>query len=357
MTKFDFIPVANPKANYISHKEEIDNAIQSVLSSGWYILGKQVLKFEEEFAKYLGVSFCIGVASGTDALSIALKAVGIHLGDEVITVSHTAVATIAAIENIGAIPIFVDIDIDTFCIDVSKIENVITEKTKVILPVHIYGQPADINRICVIAEENNLKVVEDCAQAVGASTEGKKVGTFGDAAAFSFYPTKNLGAIGDGGAVVTNNVDIANIAKQLRQYGWDENRICKRKGANSRLDEIQAAILRVKLKYLDGDNQKRLSIAREYYPNISVESVYHLFVIRTNVRDSLIKFFKAKDIGTAIHYPLPIHLQPIYKGDNCLPNTERVSSEIASLPMYPELTEEQIKRVCFALQEWERLIK
>ena len=260
----NFISIANPKANYISYKEEIDEAIRSVLSSGQYILGEQVSKFEKEFAEYLGNSFCVGVASGTNALSIALRIVGVLPGDEIITVSHTAVATIVAIENISAVPVFIDIDIDTFCMDVGKIKNAITNKTKAILPVHIYGQPADMERICVIAKENNLKVVEDCAQAVGAFIGEKKVGTFGDASAFSFYPTKNLGAIGDGGAVVTNNRNTANIARQLRQYGWDENRICQRKGVNSRLDEIQAAILRVKLKYLDEDNEKLYILSNHF---------------------------------------------------------------------------------------------
>ena len=350
--KFDFIPVANPKANYISHKEEIDKTIQFVLSSGQYILGEQVSEFEKEFAKYLGAKYCIGVASGTDALSIALKSVGVQSGDEVITVLHTAVATIAAIENIGAIPIFIDIDSITYCMKPEKIIPAITNKTKAILPVHIYGRPANMNRICIIAKENNLRVVEDCAQAAGASIDGRKVGTFGDAAAFSFYPTKNLGAIGDGGAVVTNDKDTTNIIGQLRQYGWDENRVCQRKGFNSRLDEIQAAILRVKLKYLDEDNQKRINIAQEYLGGISDGNIYHLFVLESSVRNSLRKFLKGRDIGTAIHYLQ----QPIYKRDN-LPNTERISDEILSIPMYPELTKEQIKRVCSALQEWKRLVK
>lgn len=351
----NFIPVANPKANYLSHKEEIDEAIQSVLSSGRYILGEQVSKFEDEFAEYLGVSFCIGVASGTDAISIALKAIGIQRGDEVITVSHTAVATIAAIEDAGAIPVFVDIDIETFCIDINKIEDVITDKTKAILPVHIYGQPADMKKICNIAKEYNLKVVEDCAQATGASIDKKKVGTFGDVAAFSFYPTKNLGAIGDGGAVITNDKTIADVSRQLRQYGWDENRVCERKGINSRLDEIQAAILRVKLKYLDVDNQKRINIARKYSSKILDGNVYHLFVLRTDKRDSLRKFLERRGIGTAIHYPLSVHRQSIYKRIEYLLNTERVSNEILSIPMYPELNDWQIEKICSALSEWGRL--
>jgi len=353
--KPEFIPVSNPKANYISHKKEIDKAIQSVLSSGQYILGKQVSKFEEEFASYLGVSFCIGVASGTDALSIALKAVGIRPGDEVVTVSHTAIATIVAIEHIGAIPVFIDIDIKTFCMDADKIKVAITDKTKAVLPVHIYGQPADMSKICTVAKENDLKVVEDCAQAAGASIDGRKVGTFGDASAFSFYPTKNLGAIGDGGAVVTNNKDTANIIKQLRQYGWNEGRICQRKGFNSRLDEIQAAILRVKLKYLDDDNRKRIEIARRYVGKVDAGHVYHLFVMKEKLRGSLVTFLKSRNIGTAYHYAIPVHLQLVYGQGQILSNTEKICDEILSFPMYPELTDKQVEEICFALQEWKRL--
>lgn len=352
----NFIPVANPKANYLSHKEEIDNAIQSVLSSGQYILGKQVLGFEKEFSEYLGTSFCIGVASGTDALTIALKAVGLEVGDEVITVSHTAVATIVGIERAGGIPVLIDID-SSYCMNPEKILPAITDKTKIILPVHIYGQPANMITICSIAKKNNLKIVEDCAQAAGASIDGKKIGTFGDAAAFSFYPTKNLGAIGDGGAVITDDTNTAYIARQLREYGWNENHICMRRGLNSRLDEIQAVILRVKLKYLDGENRRRLEIAQKYLNGLaSIESVFHLFVMQTDGRYILREFLRKNKVCTSFHYSKPIHLQYIYKNikKDLLSNTEKLYEKILTLPLYPEMTNEQVDKIYSLVnQSWE----
>lgn len=366
-----FIPGANPKAQYEAYKKEIDHAIEKVLSRGWYILGEEVGLFEKEFAEFTGSSFCIGCASGTDALILALKSVGIQPGDEVITVSHSAVATVAAIEIAGGVPVFADIDPLTRCMDPAQISPLISEKTKALLPVHIYGQPAPMKEILDIARQHNLKVVEDCAQAHGAEIEGKKVGTFGDAGTFSFYPTKNLGALGDGGAVVTNSSELAEHLKALREYGWKARYISEFPGMNSRLDEIQAAILRVKLSCLDKDNARRREIAECYFsaidavhmiPPARIEGTLHamhLFVAECEKRDDFQRFLKKEGIGTAIHYPMAIHQQPAYigriRGSNNLPQTEKLYRRILSLPMYPELTEEQVEKVCSSLRKWSSL--
>lgn len=364
----DQIFVAIPKPQYTAHKEEIDQAIRQVLDSGWYILGEQVKKFEEEFAAFNGTGHCIGVANGTEAISLALWGVGIRPGDEVITVSHSAVATTAAIEIIGARPVFADIDPVTRCMDPKSCESLIWKRTKAIVPVHIYGQPADMKSICEIAKRHNLKVIEDCAQAHGAQIDGKKVGTFGDAAAFSFYPTKNLGAIGDGGAIITNSPEIAAEIRAAREYGWRERYISSSIGYNSRLDEIQAAILRVKLRYLEQDNARRREIAEKYHAAADGKMVIapakidgtlhamHLYVVECEDRDSLRESLKSEGIGTAIHYPAAIHQQSAYagriRGCDRLPNTEALYEKIVSLPMYPELTDEQVNRVCVALTNW-----
>jgi dTDP-4-amino-4,6-dideoxygalactose transaminase len=299
---------SNPKAQYLSYKSEIDTAISRVLDSGWYILGKEVKAFEKEFTGYIGVAHGIGVGSGTEALHLALVACGIGRGDEVITVSHTAVATVAAIELAGATPVLVDIDPEFYTIDPDKIESAITTHTKAIIPVHIYGHPADMDPIAEIAEKHNLKVIEDCAQAHGATYKGKRVGSFGDMGCFSFYPTKNLGAIGDGGIVVTGDKELAEKARLLREYGWAERYVSHFTGWNTRLDEIQAAILCVKLKHLDDDNSKREHIAEEYnkelgYVDIILPKqrkdsthVYHLYVIRAERRDALLSFLREKGI-------------------------------------------------------------
>lgn len=363
-----FIPVANPKAQFESHEKEILDGIRKVLSSGWYILGDEVRNFEKEFANFLGVQFCIGVANGTDAIALALKAVRVSSGDEVITVSHSAVATTAAIEQIGAIPVFADIESKTRCIDPMNIEPLISEKTKAIVPVHIYGQPASMKKILNIARQRNLKVVEDCAQAHGAEIQGRKVGTFGDAAAFSFYPTKNLGALGDGGAVVTNSPEIADHVRWIREYGWKERYISSIQGVNSRLDELQAAILRVKLAHLSINNARRRQIAERYssstdgiriIPPVKIDGTLHamhLFVIECEERDALQRFLESEGIGTAKHYPMAIHQQPAYMGRirccDSLPCTESLYRHILSLPMYPELTDDQIERICLALKKW-----
>ncbi len=363
-----FIPVANPKAQYEAHKDEIAKAINKVLSSGWYILGEEVKQFEQEFSAYLGIKYCAGVANGTDALAIALKSVGIAAGDEVITVSHTAVATVAAIEQIGAVAVFTDIDPLSRCLDPHRIQPLITARTKAIVPVHIYGQPASMSEIVPVAKHFNLKIIEDCAQAHGAEINGKKAGTFGDAGVFSFYPTKNLGAIGDGGAVVTNSPDVAQNVFLLRQYGWKEHRISFIPGGNSRLDELQAAILRVKLPHLPADNERRRKIAEKYCASIDEGKIrvqklinetlhaMHLFVVECDERDSLGDFLKKEQIETARHYPMAVHQQPAYKdrirGCDNLPVTESMYKRILSLPMYPELTELQVHRICTAMGRW-----
>ncbi|MEW6740158.1 MAG: DegT/DnrJ/EryC1/StrS family aminotransferase [Nitrospirota bacterium] len=363
---------ANPLLQYTSHKEEIDAAISKVLDKGWYVLGEEVETFEKEFADYIGVNYGIGVGSGTEAIHLALKACGIEHGDEVITVSHTAVATVAAIELAGGTPAFVDIEPEYYTIDVMKLESAINKKTKAIIPVHLYGQPADIDAIIEVARKHNLKVIEDCAQAHGAMYKGKRVGSFGDMACFSFYPTKNLGAMGDGGMVVTNSSKLSEKARLLREYGWAQRYVSHVTGWNSRLDEIQAAVLRIKLRYLDSDNAKRSRLASIYSRELSsVENitlpcerqdsthVFHLYVIRSEQRDKLQSFLKSRGVGALVHYPVPVHLQPAYEhrlyADIPLVETERSAREVLSLPMYPELSEEDVRVVVECIREFSKL--
>lgn len=369
------IPQSDPKASYLAHQHEIDDAVRETLDSGWYILGKQVAAFENEFAAYLGVANCVGVASGTDALVLALRACGVGAGDAVATVSHTAVATVAAIELAGAVPLLVDIDPATFIINPQAVEDAINSyrgnaKIKAIIAVHLYGHPADMSAIADLAQRFDLRVIEDCAQAHGAQLKAgiarKRVGTFGDIAAFSFYPTKNLGALGDGGAVVTNDPDLAANVRLLREYGWRERYVSEVTGMNSRLDELQAAILRVKLKSLDAENERRRQIARIYNQKLAATSlhlprlcgdvvhVYHQYVVRGDARDLLKEDLRKQGIGTLIHYPVPVHLQPAYRnrvmiGPGGLPETERVAREVLSLPMFPQLTDKQVEYVCQAI--------
>jgi dTDP-4-amino-4,6-dideoxygalactose transaminase len=349
----------NPKEGYLSHKQEIDTAISNVLKNGMYILGSEVRSFEEEFASFIGTKYAVGVASGTDALHISLRALNLEDGDEVITVSHTAVATISAIIQAGAKPVFVDIDPEYFTIDPAKIEKAITKRTKAIIAVHIYGQTADLDPIIEIAKRNNLYLIEDCAQAHGASYKNRKAGSIGDVGCFSFYPTKNLGAIGDGGLITTNNSDIYNRLKLLREYGWKERYISFINGYNSRLDEIQAAVLRVKLKYLEKNNIRRRTIAKEYdeklkdlnliLPKVrkNSEHVYHLYVLRTKKRDELKEYLFKENIMALIHYPVPVHMQTAYKNlpSYSLEVTENMANEILSLPMYPELLRNEINYI------------
>jgi dTDP-4-amino-4,6-dideoxygalactose transaminase len=361
------IPFANLKAQFEAQREEIWGATKRVLASGWYILGDEVKSFEHEFAAYLGASHCVGVANGTDAIALALLAVGVGRDDEVITVSQSAVATVAAIEQIGAIPVFADISPETRCLDPELIAGAVSSKTRAVIPVHLYGHPAPMIRIIQQAKRFGLAVIEDCAQAHGAEIGGRKVGTFGDAAAFSFYPTKNLGALGDGGAVVTNSVAVANRLNGLRQYGWHERYISAYPGINSRLDEMQAAILRLKLPRLDENNERRRDIGTRY--TIAAREakltppqepgwarhVMHLYVVESEARESFREYLHAHGVATAIHYPLPIHQQPAYlgriRGSERLPETERLAGRIVSLPMYPELTDVEVDYICSCLNK------
>ncbi len=369
----------SPLAGYAAHKAQIDAAIMSVLDSGRYILGNQVRLFEAEFAAVMTVKCCIGVASGTDAIEMALRASGTGPGDVIFAPSHTAVATIAAIERAGGVPFLVEIDPNTFTMDPHHLERAIKTvnggkyrryRARAIIPVHLYGHPADMPAIMEIASQNGLVVIEDCAQAHGAALSGRNVGSWGNMGAFSFYPTKNLGALGDGGAVVTNDPDLAEKLHLLREYGWEERGISASPGINSRLDELQAAALRIKLKYLFQYNQKRIAIAEHYRrlikenemtltpkPVPEIHHVYHQFVIKSDYRNQLMRFLKTENIATAIHYPKPVHLQPAYKDrvpvdPKGLPLTEEACRKILSLPMYPEMSEQQVKRVCEALNRF-----
>jgi dTDP-4-amino-4,6-dideoxygalactose transaminase len=364
----DMIAQTDPRAEYLAYQNEINQAIQAVLNSGRYILGPEVQAFEREFADFIGTRFGIGAASGTDALYLALKATGIGPGDEVLTVPHTAVATVAAIEMCGATPVLVDIDESTYTIDPKQLAAAVSPSARVLLPVHLYGHPADMASILDIARRHALRVVEDCAQAHGASYNGKQVGGIGDISAFSFYPTKNLGAIGDGGLVATNDPGLAEKIKLLRQYGWHERYVSQVTGWNSRLDELQAAILRVKLRHLAEGNLRRRAVAELYNEglrnlpvilptyNSGNEHVYHQYVIRHPKRDDLQAFLSARNIGALIHYPTPIHLQPAYRGrlgdSGSFPVSEQAAREILSLPIYPELTDAQVQTVVQAIADF-----
>jgi len=370
VTTLENVPFVDLKAAYQRLRPEIDAAIADALESGWYILGGQVQTFEEEFAAWLGVRHAVGVASGTDAVLLALRACGVGPGDEVITVSHTAVATVAAIELSGAVPRLVDIDPHTYTLDPASLPAAISDRTKAIVPVHLYGCVADMDSILEIARAHGLAVIEDCAQAHGARYRGQMVGTMGDAAAFSFYPTKNLGAVGDGGAVVTDRPEIADRLRLLRQYGWRERYVSEITGYNSRLDELQAAVLRVRLRHLDAENESRRRLAAVYHgalagfpierPTQRVDDrhVYHLYVVRSAQRDALRSHLAANGIGTAVHYPVPVHLQPAYQrlgyGPGSLPVTESAAQTVLSLPMFPDLTPDQIAIVAAAIGRFDR---
>ena len=359
---------SNPKAQYLAYKNEIDAAIEKTLSGTQFILGQNVASFEEEFAKYIGTDHAVGVGNGTDALCLALNALDIGLGSEVIAPSYTAVATIAAIEMAGAIPVLVDVDPYYYTLSPEAIEHAVTERTRAVIAVHLYGQPADMNKILTIAKRHKLKVIEDCAQAHGAIYEDKRVGSIGDIGCFSFYPTKNLGALGDGGAVVTSDDVIASHVYKLREYGWDENRISQKSGRNSRLDELQAAVLRVKLPYLDADTEKRKAIAQNYdkaFQGLPVvcppirdrcSHVYHLYVITVHKRNELVRFLKKNNILAGIHYSTPVHKMPTYT--DCLPagvnlsQTDLLADTVLSLPIYPELNPVEQDQVISTIREF-----
>ena len=356
------IPFGNLKKQYLSIKTEIDKAVSGVLKSGWFVLGEEVEKFEKEFARFCGVKYCIGVANGLEALQISLLVLGVGRGDEVITTPLSAAATALAIKNIGARPVYVDINPKTFNIDSAKISKAITKKTKAIIPVHLYGQMADMGAINKIARAHNLKVIEDCAQAQGAIFGNKKAGAWGDVGAFSFYPSKNLGAYGDGGAITTNNKQLADKAAAFRNYGQKGRYNHTLVGLNSRLDEIQAAILRVKLHHLNNWNVKRRELSVLYTklllsaaslelpdpPKNLKQHIWHLYVVRCKNRDALQKHLKQRGIDAGIHYPKVLYNQPALRDAraNKCPQAEKAIKEILSLPIYAELEEEEVRRVC-----------
>ena len=360
------IPQTDPRAGYLAQRTAIDAAIARVLDSGVYILGREVEVFEAAFADFVGVAHAIGVASGTDAIEIALRACGIGSGDLVFSVSHTAVATIAAIERAGATPVLVDVEPGTYTMAPRELLRVLRSpppgRPAAVLPVHIYGQPAELSALTEIARISGLRLIEDCAQSHGAFYRGRAAGSFGDIACFSFYPTKNLGALGDGGMVVTNDPVLAAALREVREHGWRERYVSARTGINSRLDPIQAAILGVKLRSLETDNASRQAAADRYDSGLTglplalparrpaTTHVFHQYVIRLAERDGLREALQAAGIGSGIHYPVPVHQQPSYRGRlACGPSglgvTERAAPQILSLPIYPQISDHAVDRV------------
>lgn len=356
------IPIIDSKRQYATIAEQAEKEVLEVMRSGQYILGKHNKAFEAEMQEYLGVNHAICLNSGTDALHLALRALNIGRGDEVITVGFTFVATTESIEIVGATPVFVDIDENTFNMDVNKIEEKITSKTRAIMPVHLYGQPADMDKIMEIARKYNLHVIEDCCQAIGAEYKGQKVGTFGDIGCYSFYPTKNLGTMGDGGLAITNNEEIKNRIIALRNHGGAIRYHHDEIGVNSRLDEIQAAILRVKLPYIDKWNKMRREHAALYNELFKgaegIETpkeldntycVYHQYTIKVQNRDEVHKMLQEQGIGAMIYYPIPLHLQKVHAHlghkEGYLPVTEKNTKLVLSLPMFAEITEEEQRTV------------
>lgn len=356
------IPFLDVGAAYRELKPEIDAAISRVLDSGWYILGPEVDAFEAEYAAYCEAEHAIGVANGLDALHLALLAMGVGPGDEVIVPSNTYIATWLAVSQCGATPVPVEPVEATYNIDPARIEAAITPATRVILPVHLYGQPADLDPILAIARQHGLRVLEDAAQAHGARYKGRRIGAHGDAVAWSFYPGKNLGALGDGGAVTTNDPELADRIRVLRNYGSRVKYVNEVKGFNSRLDPIQAAVLRVKLRVLDEWNARRSGIAQRYLEGLAgsglvlpqvpewAEPVWHLFVVRHPQRDALVKRLNEAGVGTLIHYPVPPHLQGAYAemgfGVGAFPVAERMADEVLSLPIGPHLSATSIEPIC-----------
>lgn len=362
------IPFFLTKPQYLTIKDELDAAVHRVLDTSFFVLGQELAAFEAEWADYLGVTRAIGVGSGTEAIHLALRALDIGPGDEVLTVSHTAVATTVAISSTGATPVFVDIDPRTYTMDCAHLEQRITPRSKAIVPVHLYGHPADMDLILPLAQRHGLRVVEDAAQAHGTTHRSRRCGALGDAGAFSFYPTKNLGAYGDGGAVVTNDKALADRLTLLRNYGWSQRYYSSIKGYNSRLDELQAAILREKLPNLDDWNTRRRQLAALYTATLAGESAiqvpseaewaehtYHLYVVRVPERNRVQATLRERGIATQIHYPAPVHLQEAYRdlgyAPGSLPHTEQAATEILSLPLYPELADDDVQYIAAALRE------
>lgn len=363
------IPLVELQTQFRSIEHEIRAAIDEVFARSWFIMGEQVKAFEEEFASYIGTKHAVGVGSGTEAVHLALVAAGVRPGDDVITAANTCVPTPAAISFAGAKPVLVDIEPATSTVDPAKLSEAITDRTKAIVPVHMYGHPCDMDPILEIANDYKLVVVEDCAHAHGSKYRGKRCGSFGTAAAFSFYPSKNLGAYGDGGAVLTNDDGIAAEIRMLRNYGEERRYYHPIKGYNSRLDELQAAVLRVKLRHLETWNtarRERAAAYRRHLAGLSVvppseapwaKHVYYLFVVRSTHRDALQVHLEQNQIKTLIHYPIPVHLQEAYADlglpAGTFPETEKVADEVLSLPMYPELPLDSITRVAQAIADFQ----
>lgn len=340
-------------------RKDFDEKIKEILDSGWYLLGKNVESFEQNFADYCGTKYCVGVGNGLDALTLIIKAYGFKEGDEIIVPANTYIATILAITYNGCTPVLVEPDINTYNIDPDLIEEKITDKTRAIMPVHLYGQAVEMDKIWDLAKKYNLKIIEDSAQAHGAIYQGKRTGNLGDASGFSFYPGKNLGCIGDGGCVTTNDKELADKIRAIRNYGSNIKYHNIYQGVNSRLDEIHAAVLNVKLPYLDEDNQRRREIAEYYLSNIKNDkiimrksysdkaNVWHVFPVRTDNRDEFQQYLKDNDIQTLIHYPIPPHKQECYKEWNnlSLPVTEEIHRTIISLPISPVMTDNEVQKV------------
>ncbi len=359
----DFLDI---QAFHQRDKQAYLDAVESVLDSGRYILGRETEQFEDEFARYCDAQYCLGVGSGLDALSLIIKAYNFKEGDEIIVPSNTFIASFLAITNNGCMPVPVEPDLDTMLLDIDKVKGAITQRTKAIMPVHLYGQSCDMTPLVELAKSNNLKIIEDAAQAHGATHEGCRVGSLGDAAAFSFYPGKNLGAIGDGGAVVTNDRALAHKIEKLRNYGSVRRYIHEEIGVNSRLDEMQSSILRIKLKNLDSDNGYRRDIASRYLSEIinpaiklpvvskNNKHVWHLFVIRISDRDGLQKYLREKGIETLIHYPVPPHKQGAYSEYDFdpYPIAELMAEQVLSLPISPILPKDDVDYIIETLNEW-----
>ena len=351
---------SNPFFQYLTYKKDIQKSINRVLNSKQYVLGKEVSNFENEFSKFIGTKFSIGVANGTDAIEIGLRSLGVGFGDEVITVSHTANATVSAIESTGAKPILIDVEEDYYTIDPDKIAKAVNKKTKAVICVHLYGQSIDLDSVLSICKKKDIHLIEDVSQAHGAMWKGKRLGSFGILGTFSCYPTKNLGAIGDAGIITTSNKSLEKKIKMIREYGWIKKFDSNCFGRNSRLDEIQAAILRIKLKKLDVDNKKRRNIANYYSKHLNKEilitpklrenstHVFHQYVCISSNRKKLISYLKKNGIYAGIHYPSPVHSQPFYlnrfKNKNFVV-TDKISEKIISLPIYPELKLSQAKKI------------
>jgi dTDP-4-amino-4,6-dideoxygalactose transaminase len=358
------VPFNNLSPRFADAAADYRAAVERVLARGWYVLGPEVRAFEDAFAAYHGGGHAVGVANGTDAIELALRAAGVGPGDEVITTAHTAVATACGIERSGAKPVFADIDPADYCLCPHAVAAAVTSRTRAVVAVHLYGQPARLAELRVVCDRHNLLLIEDCAQAHGATYDGRKVGTFGDAAAFSFYPTKNLGAFGDGGAVFTRDGALAERVKRLRNYGQtDRYHHADRGGFNSRLDELQAALLTTALARLDDHNAERRRAAERYLSQLPSEGlplarpgtghVYHLFVIRRPDCDAFRARLAARGVETLSHYPIPVHLQPAYEhlgvAEGALPAAERAAREVVSLPLFVGITGEQLDAVCAAV--------